>query len=953
MFHLQSLELLHWDYCQRLTLPLDGAIITVAGPNGSGKTTLLDAMRTLLGLECSGGRSYKTYARHANADCAWLRATVDNRPRNRQSSNRPFARCLLYADVVTLACRIDRNGGDWTRRYTMVEGDVSIEQLIERSGTGSAGGPSVTSDKDWLGIDNWRKRLEGAGLSRAIAKVLALEQGQTDRLCEYSPKELLKLVFDVFGDQDVLDRYDEARSHQRQLTQEVEAAERELSHGRAQRAELEVRVNNHRQYELKCQERERLATEVVPVMANHETRKQLATKLRELHRQRLQSSDDRRAHGQVKAELLQRLHEQTAAAEHVESLEAKVRTARRLQEEARDAERPMELTVKRADELQGLAVVEGDAAQLTTRIAELSEHKQKLSAQWQRLKDQRDDAQKAFSALQGQRQAPPPPDVTRFRRVLDEAGIHHHLIADVIEIADERWRAAAEGVLRGSRWVVVLAQPGQEAQAMALAERERYRHYIVADADHAPASLTGTDKHSLLAVLKFSAPVPRWLLRQLSHIQRVDSTEAGVKAGGEWITPEAYHRDGRGGRSVWVDPGQHQFGASAVATRRASIENRLAQLDEEMTRIVRDQAFFERQLQDARQAAQGFTAAAELIEREAEFNEARRQLPVLKQARVDAGERWQQAEADLKRAVVAQTHAQHAYRQAQERLAHIEQRSAQHEREWQARFDDLMGQAVMSREVKLSLPAAWRRAERLRDMQTHYGNATQARLRAEAVDRELSEGQWETDGTVAEQLTLMNANVLRQEDELGQRKASNAAAAIAVDNARDRYTDVLKVTVRRYRKNIIELGQLAGVDVQCELPHLGQDDVSLRQAELKVHFNFDGKGHIGLNDGEASGGQQVIKSLILLVGLMKDDETPGGFVFIDEPFAHLDVRNIQLVGHFLRSTRAQYVLTTPITHNVEVFEPADVTLVTAKKAKGARWAPPIGVLQRRPPADVV
>ncbi len=54
-------------------------------------------MRTLLGLDCSGGRNYKTYARHANADSAWLRATVDNRPRNRQSSNRPFARCLLYS----------------------------------------------------------------------------------------------------------------------------------------------------------------------------------------------------------------------------------------------------------------------------------------------------------------------------------------------------------------------------------------------------------------------------------------------------------------------------------------------------------------------------------------------------------------------------------------------------------------------------------------------------------------------------------------------------------------------------------------------------------------------------------------------------------------------------------------------------------------------------------------
>lgn len=939
MFHLQSLELLHWDYCQRLTLPLDGAIITVAGPNGSGKTTLLDAMRTLLGLDCSGGRNYKTYARHANADSAWLRATVDNRPRNRQSSNRPFARCLLYSDVVTLACRIDRNGGDWTRRYIMVEGDVSIEQMVERGSHG---------ERDWLGIDNWRKRLEGAGLSRAIAKVLALEQGQTDRLCEYSPKELLKLVFDVFGDQDVLDRYDEARNHQKQLTQEVEAAERELSHGKAQRAELESRVNNYRQWELKCQERETLGTEVVPVLSNVETRKSLANKLRELHKQRLQSSDDRRQHGQVKADLLQRLQDQTDAATRVEELEAQLRNARRVQEEARDAERPVELLVKRADELQGLASVEGDAQQLTQRIAELGEHKQKLSTQWQRLKDQRDDAQKAMDGLKGQRLAPPPPEVTRFRRVLDEAGIGHHLIADIIEITDEKWRAAAEGVLRGSRWVVVLERAGQEAQALALAEKERYRHYVVADADDAPAQ---PDKHSLLAVLNFSAPAPHWLLRQLGNIRRVASTEEGVKVGGEWITPDAYHRDPRGGRSVWVDPSQYQFGASAIATRRDSIDKRLAQLDEEMTRIVRDQAFFDRQLQDARKAAQGFTAAAELAEREAEFAEARRQLPVLKQARAEAGERWQQTEAQLKRAVVEQTNAQHAYKQAQERLAHIEQRSAQHEREWQIRFDDVIAQAVMSREVKLQLPRSWRRPERIKEMLGHYGNATQARLRAEAVERELNEGKWETDPTVIEQLTLMNANVLRQEDELNQRKASNAAAAIAVDNARERYTDVLKVTVRRYRKNILELGQLAGVEVNAELPHLDGDDTGLRQAELKVHFNFDGKGSIGLNDGEASGGQQVIKSLILLVGLMKDDETPGGFVFIDEPFAHLDVRNIQLVGHFLRSTRAQYVLTTPITHNVEVFEPADVTLVTAKKPKGARWAPPIGVLQRRVPNE--
>jgi SOS response regulatory protein OraA/RecX len=40
--------------------------------------------------------------------------------------------------------------------------------------------------------------------------------------------------------------------------------------------------------------------------------------------------------------------------------------------------------------------------------------------------------------------------VQQFTRALRQAGIAHHLLADVIEIADDQWRAAAEGVLRAS-----------------------------------------------------------------------------------------------------------------------------------------------------------------------------------------------------------------------------------------------------------------------------------------------------------------------------------------------------------------------------------------------------------------------------------------------------------------------------------------------------------------------
>ena len=937
MFHLQSLELLHWDYCRRVSMPLDGNIITIAGPNGSGKTTLLDAMRTLLGLECSGGRTYKTYARHANAEHAWLRALVDNRPRGRQNSSRPFASSLLYADQVTLACRISRQGGDWVRRYILVDGVHEIEEL------------DTKADKDWLGIEAWKKRLEAAGLTRAIGRVLALEQGQTDRLCELSSKELLRLVFEVFGDQEVLDRYELARNHQQQLVKEVEQAQHELSHAQAQLSDLSNRVNSYQQYQLRLKERERLATEVVPVLQWSEQRQRTAQQLRELHRQRLFARSDERGISDKRAQLLALFKAQEAAKDKLADLEQQRKEARQAFEAARDGERPMEQLAKREDDLKALAAVETDGAALTAKLEELGTRQHQLRESFTRQNDQQRKAQQAMDELTGHRVPPPPAEVTRFRKALDEAGIAHHVLADAIDIADDAWRAAAEGFLRPSRWVVVLARSSDEGQAYRIASRERYRHYVVADGEHAPAV---SPKDSLLSVLKFNAKAPGWLLRQLASIRCVADTEKGAQAGGEWITTEAYYRDGRGGRSLWVEPREYQFGDSALDARRASLDKELTRYDLELSKLAKEQLEIERQLKDAQRAAQGHKAAQELVERAEEFAEARARLPGLRQSRIEAATRMAALDQEHDRTVAAATRTERDYESAQASLKASEDNVLRAERDWAGKRDDLIATARASREARAKFPAAWVHPMRLQALRDEFENAKQAEIASRHVQQELDTGVWETDAGVQERHARMQVAVLEQTTQLDDRRASNEMARIAAFNARERYIDVLRATVRRYKKNVQELGELAGVHAQAELPHLDNDDTVLAQAGLHVKFNFDGKGEVGLNDGEASGGQQVLKSLILLVGLMKDDDAPGGFVFIDEPFAHLDVRNIQLVGHFLKSTRAQYLLTTPITHNVEVFEPSEITLVTSKKPRGELWAPPIAVLARRPEKSV-
>ncbi|QWT20008.1 AAA family ATPase [Bacillus sp. NP157] len=926
MFDFRSLEVVHWDYWQRFSLPLDTNIVTVVGPNGSGKTTLLDALRTLLTIDCAGNRDYKSYLRHNGKPFAWLRARVGNIPG--PNGERPFF--PIMDREVTLACRIQKKGGEWTRQYAVIGGDVTIEEIEARN--------------DFLGLREYRVRLEGAGLSQAIRRVLTLEQGATDKLCQLPPKALLDLVFDVFGDKAVLDDYQRARNEQAEADREQHGLEHQLSLIGVSLQEAEARARSFQEWNALKDERVSLVADVLP-------RTEFAELAASVRGARPALNGVKRKVVELEqrdAELTRQLAELDATGEHLRGDQNEADIARQSTQKSLDAARAAlaqnDLVIRQENRLREMVAAQNGADH--ERLADIArDARARLHALQSEEAALRSDLGTLTSKLTAWRSGRryTPEFEAGFRRALDDAGIRHSMLSEIVEITQARWQPAVEAVLAGYRHVVLLDDPRDREKAWKLGEAMRYKHFVVAD--RAPAEKPA--KGSLHEVVEFSAAAPDWLLRNLDRIQRVEDIAEGSKLGRDqdWITPQGYFRERRGGRHLGVD--DMYFGASARERQLRDGEARLREIESRLRAIADERKAMSAQASDAESILRGANASSQLADRAEEFNDAREQQPRLQE--------------DVQRTADSHAAAEQYYESVREKRlktsngrdnAAREQRNVQNQqnetnRQYHVSRGEQVDRLKAFRAKRKHVPLAHRTRAAIAALRERFESPAAVRRELERVERRLEEGHWEQDPSVLALREKLGADHEGLKADLDKRRLHLERAGRITHEARGAYIQVLRNTVRRYSKNLKVLADLAGIGVEVDLPELHNDDLALASAALNVRFEFDKKGWIGMDDGEASGGQQVMKSLLLLVALMRDEDRPGGFVFIDEPFAHLDIFNIDKVGAFLKSTRAQYILTTPATHNVNVFQPSELTLVTSKRRPGAVWAQPLAVLRRR------
>lgn len=926
MFDFRSLEVVHWDYWQRFSLPLDTNIVTVVGPNGSGKTTLLDALRTLLTIDCAGNRDYKSYLRHNGQPFAWLRARVGNLPG--PSGERPFF--PLMDREVTLACRIQKKGGEWTRQYAVLGGDVTVEEIEQRN--------------DFMGLREYRVRLEGAGLSQAIRRVLTLEQGATDKLCQLPPKQLLDLVFDVFGDKAVLDDYQRARNEQMEAERELHGLEQQLSLIGVSLQEAEARSRSYQEWTDLNQERVSLVADVLP-------RTELAEIAASVRGARPPLNG-------VKRRLIDLARQDTALTGQLEALDAH---EARLRIEQNDADAARQATQRSLDAARAALaqneLVIGQEGRLRQMVAaqdgadheELANIARDARAKVRALQDEETTLRQELGTLTGKLAAwrsgrrYTPEFEAAFRRALDDAGIRHSMLSEIVEITQARWQPAVEAVLASYRHVVLLDDPRDREKAWKISESMRYKHFVVPDRAPAEKPMMG----SLHEVVEFSAAPPDWLLRNLDRIKRVEDTGEGARLprDQDWITPQGYFRERRGGRYLGVD--DMYFGSAARERQLRDGEARLQDIEARLRAITDERKAASAQANDAEAILRGANASSQLADRADEFNEAREQRPHLQEDVQRTADTHAAADRYFENVREKRTKNSNDRDNAAREQVAVRRQQVEAERQHQQMRGDQLERLKAFRAKRVHVPLAKRTRAAMAELHETFQSPAEVRREIEKNERRLKEGHFETDASVLSLRDKLAADHEGLKSDLDKRRIHLERAGRITQEARGAYIQVLRNTVRRYAKNLKVLAELAGIGVDVDLPELSNDDLALASAALHVRFEFDKKGWIGMDDGEASGGQQVMKSLLLLVALMRDEDRPGGFVFIDEPFAHLDIFNIDKVGAFLKATRAQYILTTPATHNVNVFQPSELTLVTSKRRPGATWAQPLAVLRRR------
>lgn len=925
MFKILRLSFSNWDCWRPVSVPLDEAIVMLAGPNGSGKTTFLDGIRIILNAPRLSTKRRRNKYMKDKRKMTMVSALVSNYD---AQGGRPFLCLNIHEDVVTLACVLVPTNTGVDSRYIIIPGDASFQEIQAAYQAGKTYQPGEYSDI-----------LFKAGVSRSLLSILAIEQGETNKLCERSPQELFSYVMQIKGQRQVFERYSEAKDGYHRALAELEEQNKRLTIEQAALSKLERQKQEYDVFVDKQKQLEQYKTQLLPMAEYKEALGELKRLGPDLEngQQRLEA---------LKADqtkLKEFFAKEIVAKEELTKAFAETRDRERALEIDRQGVagdgRALDQAIGRLEGMKQVAerVMEEDMEALEADMEVAEEAVGQARAQLNSLEEQKRELMGVLASLQ-KGQVVYPPFVRDMRETLAHSDIPATLVAEALEVTDPRWQVAVESIVGGDRfnWIV---NAEHHLGAMEVARRAKYRHYMVEPAREQPPVARQGSALSMVKVL--DKRVPRWILDKLNDTALVDDVNAGKASLGKFnaaITVDGYKVDRRGGIFIGVRPGECYLGQMGVVSRAKEGISRLEELEEESKEVKQTLSLYTRELAERRQTILDQQKRIEWEAKRPEYEQivAQRdawqtrlsgiegELKLLREMMVMQGQKLSAADRDAQQ---AENELARGQREIDGLAASLANRGPQ-----------LKSIQQTIQKMEMTMPEAARTPEALKQVPV----PDVVRLRIQEMGRELEMYPGCQESSIVLLYEKQAENVHAQESFVTRRFSEVQSGEDELKACRQSYIRLVEQVLAEYRENALALAAKASINLHMELPKLSAEDDGIEKAGLIVQVAYDGKDLRPLSDPDLSGGQKVIVSLLLLMALVDGDGGANGpgFFILDEPFAHLSVERIDEVGDFLKNSRAQFILTTPTTHNHNVFNPAKLTITLFKKPHNETQAPP-------------
>jgi chromosome segregation ATPase len=912
---------MNWDFWPHFELPFDERIIMLAGPNGSGKTTFLDSLRLLLGAKTlSTGRKLSKYLRSGDR-VAMIKGVVTNQLRH---GKRPFRHLGYSTDEVTLICLLDNKSGSWEKKFAVLPGNADTDK--------------IKAAEKWFGPEEYAKTLHAAGLPRTLLKILALEQGETNKLCQKSPQELLKYLLEIQGDKATLDRYSDALDNYRASDKELFVQAQKALAMERNLLEHEKKATEADTFHQKSAELERLRSQDLPKAVY----KDLKSRANELQSLIGVEESKLNAIKQSRESIDEQVLKLIADDENVNSDIAQIReTSRSLarEKEKYDLEyggilRDLEGFEKLKDEVGNIE------PENVEELSRLVEDRRKQAAKFANQFDEAHEKVLALLAeareLESKKGIVFPREVAEIRKALDDANIKHVLMAEMIEVREPGWQMAVEATLGGSRFSIVVDRK-DSLKARELAQQKRYR-FFVTEFEERGRNFPAPGGSALAVTDLARNDLPAWIIENLARVQLVEDVAEGMRLGKHVtsMTRDGYKQDSRGGVFSGVD--RLYCGRSAAGERLRVIQ----QVEIPQATAVRDNIQREREAAERAAAEYGSRLLrqkklSDWREKEATLTTRAARRDELITIRRSMTERIVENDSKVGQFETARSERAVKRGQLSAQRDRLEQERINLERALPAQRAKAMAELEQLRKMDEELPAEHRTPEAL--------DAVQSRDVLESLIRRLDIETTEWTGCRDLAAKEVYEKIKDEYDEfktfLDARRLEHARWADELGLARRSYKRVVEQTVEFYRRAVTRLAEKARFQIEVPPLHLPDEDESLEKAGLVIRVAYDGKHFVNIDDPDLSGGQSVLTSLVLLLGMTFADGTEDstGFFILDEPFAHLSVERIDDVAAFLSATNSQFILTTPTTHNHNVFNPSHLTVALRKKKPGEGTAP--------------